>query len=137
MSRTTTELPTGTWIVDVMRSGGWWAISVPALPGVFSQCRRLEQAEEHAREAIALGLDIEPDSVTEVDLRIEPPADVAEILGELEHAETEAREAADRATRLRRKAAAALAERGFPMRDIGRLIGVSHQRVSQILADTD
>ena len=34
----------------------------------------------------------------------------------------------------RREVAQLLREEGFPIRDVGELIGVSHQRVSQILA---
>ena len=44
------------------RSGRWWAISVPELPGVFSQARRRDQIEAMARDAIALYLDVPLDS---------------------------------------------------------------------------
>lgn len=36
------------------RSGGWWAITVGELPGVFSQARRRDEIEAMARDAIAL-----------------------------------------------------------------------------------
>jgi predicted RNase H-like HicB family nuclease len=42
--------------------GGWWAITVSEIPGVFSQARRLDQVEDMAREALALFLDAAPDS---------------------------------------------------------------------------
>ena len=29
--------------VQAVRSGSWWAITVPGLPGVFSQEKRLDQ----------------------------------------------------------------------------------------------
>ncbi len=45
------------------RSGDWWAISVPDLPGVFSQARRLDQVDAMAREAIALMLDVDETAV--------------------------------------------------------------------------
>ncbi len=45
--------------VRAVRSGSWWAITVPELPGVFSQARRLDQVEAMAREAIAMMLDVD------------------------------------------------------------------------------
>ena len=44
--------------VEVVRSGRWWAITVPEIGRVFSQARRLDQVEDRAREALALLLDI-------------------------------------------------------------------------------
>jgi predicted RNase H-like HicB family nuclease len=48
--------------VEIERDGRWWAISVPQLPGVFSQARRRANVDSLAREAIALYLDIPQDS---------------------------------------------------------------------------
>lgn len=45
------------------RSGDWWAIEVPAVDGVLAQARRLAQAEAMARDAIAMMLNVMPDSV--------------------------------------------------------------------------
>jgi len=45
--------------VRAVRSGNWWSITVPELPGVFSQARRLDQVEAMAREAIAMMLDVD------------------------------------------------------------------------------
>ncbi|MGX7758789.1 type II toxin-antitoxin system HicB family antitoxin [Streptomyces angustmyceticus] len=42
--------------VTAHRTGDWWALEVPDLPGVFSQVTRLDQAEQAAREAIAVML---------------------------------------------------------------------------------
>lgn len=44
--------------VNVERAGSWWAISVPDLPGVFSQARRRDEVEDMARDVIALYLDV-------------------------------------------------------------------------------
>ncbi|SBT51113.1 type II toxin-antitoxin system HicB family antitoxin [Micromonospora auratinigra] len=51
-----------TYTASCVRSDGWWAISVPEVEGVFSQARRLDQVEAMAREAIALMLDVDPQS---------------------------------------------------------------------------
>ncbi|MFP5488128.1 MAG: type II toxin-antitoxin system HicB family antitoxin [Acidimicrobiia bacterium] len=135
MARTATDRSTTAWTVDVVRSGTWWAISVPDLPGTFSQCRRLEQVESCAREAIALALDVEPDTIDAIDVRCVPPGDVATLVDDVHRSEVAAREATERVGRQRLAAARSLADRGYPLRDIGWLLGISHQRVSQILTD--
>ena len=119
--------------VEAARSGNWWAITVPELDGVFSQARRLDQVEPRAREAIALMLDIEEVEVGELDLCVEPPDSVAALLDEMHSSEATAVTARERAASLRQQVAQQLREDGYPVRDIGRLTGVSHQRVSQIL----
>jgi predicted RNase H-like HicB family nuclease len=53
-----------TYLVTARRVGEWWALEVPGLPGVFSQAKRLECADEAAREAIAVMLGVETGSVT-------------------------------------------------------------------------
>ncbi|HEX6499003.1 MAG TPA: type II toxin-antitoxin system HicB family antitoxin [Micromonosporaceae bacterium] len=57
------------------RSGNWWAITVPQIKGVHTQTRRLDQAEHMAREAIALMLNVAPDSF-DVEVRPEVPDEV-------------------------------------------------------------
>jgi predicted RNase H-like HicB family nuclease len=115
------------------RSGDWWAISVPELRGVHTQARRLEKAEAMARDAIALFLDVPSDSF---DIRIEPvlPRDLQRKVGR-------ARKARDEAEVLQREAANASAEVAadlvqtahLTVRDAGRVLGLSHQRITQLL----
>lgn len=59
--------------VRAVRSGGWWAITVPELPGVFSQARRLDQVEPMAREAIAFLLDVDAAQIGRIE--VEQPAE--------------------------------------------------------------
>jgi len=68
-----------TYTVAVHRSRGWWAIGVPELKGVHSQARRLDQVDGMAREAIALFLDVPPDSF-EVAVEPEVPHEVSHTL---------------------------------------------------------
>ncbi|MBM4794855.1 type II toxin-antitoxin system HicB family antitoxin [Streptomyces sioyaensis] len=55
--------------VTARHAAKWWALEVPDLPGVFSQAKRLDKAEEAAREAIAVMLDVETE---DVEVEIEP-----------------------------------------------------------------
>ncbi|MDP3983447.1 MAG: type II toxin-antitoxin system HicB family antitoxin [Acidimicrobiia bacterium] len=120
--------------VEVVRSGRWWAITVPDLGGVFSQARRLDQVDAMAREAIALMLDIDEADVGELDIDVEPPARVVDLLEALKRSEVQAEEARKTLAETRRRAAEELRAEGLPLRDVGELLGVTHQRVSQILA---
>ena len=120
--------------VEAVRSGDWWSITVPELSGVFSQAKRLDQVERSAREAIAMMLDIDEARVGSLEVDVTPPATVVELLKRLHNFVATANEATDAAAAARREAAQLLREEGLPIRDVGELIGVSHQRVSQILA---
>lgn len=67
--------------VDAVRSGEWWAITVPSLRGVFSQARHLDEVPAAAREAIALMLDVDPVDVGPIDLHVQEQGG-AELLAE-------------------------------------------------------
>ena len=130
----TTERAARSYRVEAVRSGDWWSITVPELSGVFSQAKRLDQVEQSAREAIAMMLDIAEAEVCSLEVHVTPPATVVEVLKRLGDFVATANEATDAATAARREAAQLLRDEGLPIRDVGELIGVSHQRVSQILA---
>ena len=122
-----------TYTARCQRSGDWWAISVPGLRGVHTQARRLEKAEAMVRDAIALFLDVPSDSF---DVRIEPvlPRDLQGKVGR-------ARKVRGEAEVLQREAAIASAEVAadlvqtahLTVRDAGRVLGLSHQRITQLL----
>lgn len=48
-------------------SEGWFVASVPALPGCHTQAQSLDQLMERVQEAIELYLEVEGDSVKELD----------------------------------------------------------------------
>ena len=130
----TTHKALARYRVKAVRSGEWWAITVPALRGVFSQAKRLSRVEATAREAIAMMLDIDEAEVGQIEVEVQPPEAVADLLDEVRRSTSIADEAAAAAARARREAVRLLSEAGLPMRDIGEILGVSHQRISQILA---
>jgi predicted transcriptional regulator/predicted RNase H-like HicB family nuclease len=121
--------------VTATRDDGWWVINAE-VPGAFvwTQARRLEQVEPMARDAIALTLDVPEDSfglnvITNIPEEIRVQVEAAKQLAELSE------EFQSLTAQLRRQLAADLRDSGFTVRDSGELIGVSSQRISQLLAD--
>ncbi len=126
------EHPTYGAVCD--RSGSWWAISVPELRGVRTQARRLDQAEAMVREAIALMLDVPEDSF-DVVLSPHLPERTELAVDELRRRKGQADAAQRAASEAAVAAAEALVGAGLTVRDAGRVLGVSHQRVAQLLGD--
>ena len=117
------------------RDGAWWAITVPEVDGVFSQARRLDRVESMARDAISLMLEIPLESF-DVDVVENHDPPTQEVIDDIIAArETVAAMKRETGTRTR-DAVLALHESGYPQRDIGRMVGISHQRVAQLLAST-
>ncbi|MEO8252636.1 MAG: transcriptional regulator, partial [Chloroflexota bacterium] len=87
------------YTVRARRIGSWWALDVERVPGAHTQVRRIDQAEEMAREAIAGVLDIAPASF-EVLVAPEVPAAVRTIVNEATKARSEAAQAQDSAAQL-------------------------------------
>lgn len=45
------------------RSGDWWAIEIPEVPGVFTQARRLDHVAAMAADAVAVTTGANPDAI--------------------------------------------------------------------------
>lgn len=114
------------------RVDGWWIVQCDQHPGALSQVRRLDQTAEVHREAIAFVAHVSIADV-QVDVRPELPTHLREELSEAEKLTRDAKQAEAEARRRRRQVAAQLASDGLPLRDIGTLLGISHQRVHQLL----
>jgi len=118
--------------VKARRSGDWWALSVDGMPGVHSQVRVLAKAEAAIKEAIALVHDSDPDELAVV-VNPELPDGVLRRVNEsrqlLEDAERQQHEAAAAS----REAAKALLASGLSQRDAAYVMGVSFQRVNQLV----
>lgn len=120
------------YTVEARRSGGWWALSIPALPGVHSQVRRLEQADGMIRDAIALAFDVSPGVINvygpipivnpEVDKLLKTTRASREQLAELRV----------RVDTLSRKLAHDMADEGIPVRDIAQALDVSFQHAAKL-----
>lgn len=122
-----------TYTAEVQRSGDWWAVTVPQVPGLFTQGRTLAEVKTMVRGALELFPEIEPDPHTaEVVIKLATPA------GE----EAAAAVARNRALAKEKEAAAAatasaarhLVAQGLTYRDTATLLDISHQRVGQLVA---
>lgn len=122
-----------TYDVKVTRDGRWWMIEIPELHGL-TQARRLDEIETMAREYIAVTLDVPLSNVVVSVSRIDVDGqDVLETKVLLDALRTQAKEAEEMAAALTREFAAALTAASVPVRDVSKVLGVSHQRVSQIV----
>lgn len=109
---------------------GWWAVEIPDVGGgIWTQGRTVTEAEFMARDAIAMVLDISPDDVA-VSLTVK---DTEATLRSLAEARAARQRAAEREQAALTKAATDLLAMGMSQRDAARLLGLSHQRVSQLV----
>ncbi len=120
--------------VVARRSGKWWAIEVPDHPGVVSQARRLDQVDVMAADALSLWLDREftPD---ELEVVVHPDAELVGVIEAARRARSRAEEARSEAQSAMRQAVSRAIAAGLPLRDVGRLLGVTHQRAAAIARD--
>jgi predicted RNase H-like HicB family nuclease len=110
----------------------WWVATVKGVPAQ-SQGRTIEQARERVREALAALLDVEPAEI-EITDDVRLGATERKRLVAARRAAARAESEASRAEQATRVAARALVKTGLSLRDAGTLLGVSRQRVHQILA---
>lgn len=125
------------------RSGRWWAVRVPEVPGVFTQARTLKEARGMVRSALSLALQCPHDSF-DVNLDVDvsagdtlPTADsVTALIKDVAEKNLAADQAAAVASEATRQAAATLRDAGLTLRDTGELLGVSYQRVQQLVSES-
>ena len=122
-------------------ASGLWVASIPAVPGCHTQGRTLEQARRRIREALAVSLDGLSDE------QADEAARNAELLEEIclprpvrvkldrYHAKRLQAERANKELQDTTAAAASeLTQRfGLSLRDAGELLGLSHERVNQVV----
>lgn len=120
------------YTVNATRSGRWWALSSPQVPGALSQVARLDQVEDF-REAIAFVAGVPIESV---ELDVVPVLPEAYVTHQREAArQREAATSANAAAaREARQAARVLVEAGLTRRDVATILGVSPQRAHQLVA---
>lgn len=117
---------------NATRTGDWWAIEVPEVPGVFTQAKRLDQVPGMVADAVALMEDVDP-AVIEVAVVPAVPVTIQAALARAQEQRAQAEALNVEASTLVRQVALDLTAAGYSLRDIGEIIGVSHQRVAQLL----
>lgn len=108
-----------------------WLVAVDGVPGCHTYGRTLRQAGERIREALAVWLDSDP---ADLDLEHRWPPEVADLAAAVADARRAAAEASAAASAATVEAARRLAAMGLSRRDAAEVLGVSHQRVQQLLA---
>ena len=120
--------------VRVFREGKWWVADVVGVPGAATETGRLSELELEVRDFLAGFYDQDDESFDLV-------WDLSDVVGEEGQgvwekfvAERKALEAGRTRFETERLATLrVLHEAGVSVRDSGALVGVSHQRVSQLL----
>ena len=121
--------------VTISREGKWWMVATPEIDGL-TQARSVHEARDMARDYIAITLDIPKDSF-DIQVHAEKIGTVehvAQILEDIKAARATAEKMEREATERSRELAKDLAAQNIPLRDIGAIMEVSHQRAHQLIA---
>lgn len=112
---------------------GRWSVELDEEPRVHTWGKTIDQALTRMSEAAALWFQTDEASI---DLVPKPvlPKTTDRTVEQARKAREQARNADRLAIEQTRKAAAALTSRGISMRDAAAILGISHQRVHQLLA---
>ena len=120
--------------VRVSREGHWWVAEVDGVPGGATEVRRLTELDTEVRDLLSGLLDLAKDEIElDYDFRTAFGADAADAW---KHFLAERDELYRRQSELdeqRRTIVRALHDLGVSTRDLGELLDLSHQRVSQLL----
>lgn len=122
-----------TYRVDVVRDEGWWIMHA-RIPRtiIYSQAKRVDDVEPMIRDAIAGVLDVDPESFA-IELTFDLDSDVLDQVARAREVSLEAAEVQERASRESRAAVQALRNEGLTLKEAGYFLGVSPQRVAQLL----
>jgi len=116
----------------VKEDDGRWSVELEEEPRVHTWGKTIDQALTRMREAAALWFQTD-----EATIELVPRPILPKTTGRTVEQARKAREQAHNADRLAieqtRKAAVALTGRGISMRDAAAILGISHQRVHQLL----
>jgi predicted RNase H-like HicB family nuclease len=138
-------LTNNTYVAEVQRDeSGNWIAGVPALRGVHTHARTLASLRTYLQDAIALWLEVDRLDAGErnphidrenisVELRVKLPAPVRRATDSARLRRERAKSAEADAAASTRDAARALVGIGLSRRDAAELLGLSHQRVDQVL----
>jgi len=127
MSRTRTHVA----VFERDRKSDAWLVHIRGVEACHTYGRTLRQAETRIREALGAWLDRDPGELV---IRPEWPAELVEVATGVSRARTTAAKASHDASVRTARAAKRLERMGLSRRDAAQVLGVSHQRVQQLLA---
>lgn len=107
-----------------------WNVRIDGLEGCQTYGRSLRQAQSRIRETLALWLDRDPSGLLIEDRM---PAKLAAVAKRANQARLDAERAGAKAQNEVAGAAKALTDLGLSRRDAAELLGLSHQRVQQLV----
>jgi len=110
---------------------GVWIATVPSVSGCHSYGRSLVEAKRRVQEALALWVDDATDAELTDDVRL--PRDAVAAVRRSVGARAKLTQARDVAGSATTDAARRLVDAGLGVRDAAYLLGLSHQRVQQLL----
>jgi predicted RNase H-like HicB family nuclease len=108
-----------------------WLVHAKGINGCQTYGRSLRQAMHRIQEALAVWLDCDPD---EIALSSEFPTKLSSAISEVARSRAAAERAETRARDVTAETVRKLTEMGLSRRDAAELVGISHQRVQQLLA---
>ena len=124
--------PAKTYHAEVRRSGKYWSIYVREVDR-WTQARRLRDLDAMTEDLIELMTGATAGTFG-VEYDIALPETVKDHLARAERLRSESAQAQAAAAAEMRAAARELHEGGLPLRDVGHLLGISHQRAHQLVA---
>ncbi|GAA1307039.1 hypothetical protein [Pseudonocardia xinjiangensis] len=110
---------------------GRWVVTIPDIPSAITQCRRLDRIPADAAEVIEIqtGRAVDPSAI---ELHVHIPGDSEQIAEEARQLREHHEALRVRVEKRTNEAVMLLRRQGLSVRDVGKLTGVSYQRVSQI-----
>lgn len=111
---------------------GRWSVELEEEPRVHTWGKTVDQALARMREAAALWFQTDEASIDLIPSPVLPKA-AGRTVEQARQARVQARSADRLAIETTKRAAVALASRGISMRDAAAILGISHQRVHQLL----
>ena len=125
-----TSSKTYTAIYDHDADDNVWNVRIKELNGCQTYGRSIRQAQNRIREALALWLDTDS---AQLRVRDQFPAALASVADDVVRARSAAERAGAKAQQQTVEAVKSLTDLGLSRRDAAELLGLSHQRVHQLL----